>query len=116
MPPENEPPLAQANVVDIREGQGRGHGPRKVVYLLRSQLDELVKRVRDRPDIVDLMAQEFASLEADPDGWRANMLAHGVSYDRALMALCKEIGLDHYVLFSGTITQYLWEKVRPDNV
>ncbi len=86
----------------------------EIVNLYRSQLDALVEKVRQRPDIVELMAEDYASWEAEPEAWRERFWAEGLAFHAPLMELAEQVGIDAYVTFGKEIEEYVWDHVRKD--
>ncbi|MCP4101069.1 MAG: hypothetical protein GY750_06550, partial [Lentisphaerae bacterium] len=89
----------------------------KMFYLYQSQLDALLELVRQRPDIMDKMAEVFDFLERDPEGCRETMLQEGLPYEPDLHDLWKKNNIgDTYTSFCGFYTDYIWKNIRGDYV
>ncbi len=89
----------------------------KIIYLYQSQLDALLKLVRQRPDIMEKMAEVFDFLERDPEGCRETMLQEGLPYEPDLHDLWKKNNIgDTYLSFHRFYTDYIWKNIRGDYV
>ncbi len=104
-PLPGEKPIEERRVLDVKAQQHRK------IAIYQSQLDALVEKARQRPDVIEKMREEQEFFERDPEGYREHMMKNGLSYSKDFDALEREVGIDASVYFFSLARNYVGKKI-----